>query len=69
MPHQRARRDDTVALAEPRNDIAAAMKPTPDEVERRGAVVDRMLRRRAEGGVVDVAADDLHHVAETTSES
>jgi len=49
----------------PRIEVPLFQPATPEEIERRRIVVERILRRRDRVGPIGIRADDLLHMAES----
>ena len=52
----------------PRIPIPLPEPPTPEELERRRIIIERILERRERVGPIGIRADDLHHIAEDEAE-
>ena len=53
----------------PRIDTPPSVAPTPEELERRRVVVERILARRERIGPIGIRADEWLHEAEAESEA
>ena len=52
----------------PRIPVPLPEPPTPEELERRRIIIERIIERHDRVGPIGIKADDLHHIAEDETE-